>query len=361
MRTLVVSDLHLGDRGQSDVLRRDGVAEALLAALADVERLVLLGDTIELRGGPTRSALAAARPFFERLGQRFAGREVILVPGNHDHALAADWHARRTRELSLEQRIAPEQASLLATELARALGGASLELAYPGLWLRPDVYAMHGHQLDVHFTVPTFERLAISLSSRVALDRSRRWNDPRTPEEYETLLAPLYAWIHAAAQSGRPGPIVGGSGTLRAWRLLGTGAPRSARSRVARSAYAVGVATLNRAGFGPLAREVSPTQLRIAGLRAMSEVVERLGIGAAHVLFGHTHRMGALSDDEPAQWRTPSGCSLHNPGSWVLTPSLIGARARASPYWPGAALLLEDAAPPRLLRLLSRELMPAPA
>ena len=34
----------------------------------------------------------------------------------------------------------------------------SAELAYPGVWLRPDVYATHGHYVDLHITVPSFER-----------------------------------------------------------------------------------------------------------------------------------------------------------------------------------------------------------
>ena len=56
MRTLVLSDLHLGARLQRDVLRRPEALEALLDALTDVERLVLLGDVVELlEGRPERA------------------------------------------------------------------------------------------------------------------------------------------------------------------------------------------------------------------------------------------------------------------------------------------------------------------
>ena len=48
MRTLVISDLHLGMRNQRDVLRRRAPLAVLLDALAQVERLVLLGDVVEL-------------------------------------------------------------------------------------------------------------------------------------------------------------------------------------------------------------------------------------------------------------------------------------------------------------------------
>ena len=59
MRTLVISDLHLGSRRPVDILRRPEPLDALCAYLGDVDRLVLLGDVLELRHGPLREALAA--------------------------------------------------------------------------------------------------------------------------------------------------------------------------------------------------------------------------------------------------------------------------------------------------------------
>jgi len=69
MRTLIVSDLHLGSAAGVDLLRRPELRAQLLEALDDVDRLVLLGDLLELRHGPRREALAVARPFFEELGR----------------------------------------------------------------------------------------------------------------------------------------------------------------------------------------------------------------------------------------------------------------------------------------------------
>jgi len=43
---------------------------------------VLLGDVLELRHGPVREALAAARPFFEALGGPLAGKELVIVAGS---------------------------------------------------------------------------------------------------------------------------------------------------------------------------------------------------------------------------------------------------------------------------------------
>jgi hypothetical protein len=69
------------------VLNRPGPRAALLEALEDVDRLVLLGDVLELRHRPPRYAMAAARPFFEDLGQVLSGREIVVSTGNHDHLL----------------------------------------------------------------------------------------------------------------------------------------------------------------------------------------------------------------------------------------------------------------------------------
>jgi hypothetical protein len=110
---------------------------------------------------------------------------------------------------------------------------------------------------------------------------------------------------------------------------------------------AVGIA--NRLGLGPVASDLSPKAIAKAGIAAMSEVVDRLEIEAAHVIFGHTHRRGPLGG-EPG-W-TVGETQLWNTGSWVHTPSLLGASAAVSPYWPGTVAVIEDEGPPELLHLL---------
>ena len=335
------------------MLRRDGAADALFAALEGVERLVLLGDTLELRNRPAGEVLASAEPFFRALGDVLGQRKLVIVAGNHDHALVERWLARYDGELSLEHRFEPKRASDLAAALASQLGGADVEFAYPGLWLREDVYATHGHYLDVHMTVPTFERLAIAASGRIALDRSRRWDDVHDTGDYEALLAPVYAWNHLAAQSGRTGQATAGGAAVRAWRALRAGRSGGLRTQAISAAFPLAVRALNAAGLGPLRSELSGEALRRAGLRAISEVVERLRIHARHVVFGHTHRAGMLDGDPPAEWLTPNGVQLHNTGSWVYSKTFLRSGDPESPYWPGSAILVERGAPPQLLRLLA--------
>jgi hypothetical protein len=341
------------------VLTRPAVLQRLLERLDGVDRLVLLGDTLELRHGPTRDALAVAEPVIRAIGDALApGTQVVLVPGNHDHAIAAgwlDWRGRRERPdaLTLEEHVAPERASWIAKRLAGWLGPAEVEVVYPGLWLRDDVYAMHGHYLDVHVTIPTIERLAIGVVGRM----SGVLPDPATPEDYEALLAPVYALSQASAQRTVDGRVaLGGRTGMGIWSAM---AGRGRRRRIVR-AYALqvplrlGVMAANRAGIGPVGADIGVLELRRTALLAIGEVTRRLRLAPAHLIFGHTHRTGMLDGDDAAEWRTPSGIALHNSGSWVHERLFTGRGDRPRhPYWPGGAIALDDDGPPRLERLLA--------
>jgi hypothetical protein len=345
MVTLVVSDLHLGGRSGVDVLQDPERRAALTGALAGVDRLVLLGDTLELRHGPLREALAGARDVLEDLGRHVG--EVVIVPGNHDHAVVAGWLERRAREappaLELEHRIAPADASWAADRLAQWLGRPTT-VAYPGIWLRDDVYATHGHYVDLHSTIPTFERLAAGLTTRLTGELPPR----ATAADYEARLAPVYAWVDAVAEWAPDGRAAGGAGSAqRAYRAL-TGARGGVRARLLAGAFPVGIAAVNRAGLGPVSADLSGPGLRRATLRAMHEVVGRLDVRAAHIVFGHSHRTGPLDGDDPLEWGR-----LLNTGSWVQETHFMGEPDPSNPYWPGGAVRVDDDGPPRLLRLLS--------
>src|ERR1700710_250225 len=88
MKTAIVSDLHLGVTSGGDVLRDPEIRAVLAAELRGADRLVLLGDAIELRERPVGAALEQARPVLEDLAAAVGEIEVILVPGNHDARLA---------------------------------------------------------------------------------------------------------------------------------------------------------------------------------------------------------------------------------------------------------------------------------
>jgi predicted phosphodiesterase len=356
MTTLVVSDLHLGMSAGRDLLRRADVRARLLARAAEAERVVLLGDTIELRQAPLRQALAAARPFFEELGAALgSGGEVLLIPGNHDHRLIAGWHEWRHAEmdapLDLEQHIMPRDDEPIGV-LAGWLAPTPLTLAYPGAWLRADVYAMHGHFLDVHSTVPTLERLAIGALARARAPLPER----PSAGDYDAALAPLYALVHELAQRPGRGSVDAGEPSRRRPALRGLLQPgRGDRPpRLARLGPALPavLAALNALGIGPLRANVRPEDLTAAGLQAMARVCTNLQIAADYVVFGHLHRPGPWPDrDDAAPWTTSTGTRLVNTGSWILEYPLLRADSTRA-YSAGTCVEVPGSGPPTVVRVL---------
>jgi hypothetical protein len=352
--TLVISDLHLGTASGADLLRHAEHRAPLIEALAGVDRLVILGDGLELREVPVRVAAAHARPLLEEAGR--AVGEIVMLSGNHDHGLVAPWIETRLQQtdpaapLGLEHRLLPREAGPLAEQLAAFAAPAELTFAYPGIRLRDDVYALHGHYADLHTTVPTFERLAAGAMMRFVAPLPE---DGATPDDYEACLAPLYAWMHALAQRSRPGAVHAGQGaSARTWVRLSKGSPRDARALALHGGFAAAVAALNRIGIGPVQRDISGPALRDAYLRAIGEVVRRLQIDAEHVIWGHSHRPGPLPRDDRGAWRGPTGAQLYNTGSWVLQRHFLGVPD--SPYRPGTAVLVgsDPAHPPEVIRIL---------
>jgi predicted phosphodiesterase len=350
MTTVVLADLHLG--GRMTALHTPPVLERLLGELEGADQVVLLGDVLSLRDGPLADVLAASRAFFEGLGEAVGDGRIVVVPGNHDHRLAEPLLERRplglgTQALAAEHEARAGDPGPLGT-LARWTGGAELVVSYPGLWIRPDVYATHGHYLDCHTTVPRPECVAArAMTALVGLPEG-----PLVPGHYEAVLAPLYAFAYSIAQSSPDGS--GDSAAARiarrvrslAWNRLG--ASSGDGGVVARlaggAAVAGGAAALRAAGLGPFGSDLTPGEFGRAGAEAMAEVVARLEIDAAHVVFGHTHHAGPLE---------PAGGRLVNPGSWVYQPLLIGEAGPRDPYWPGRYALVGPDGPPRLRSVLA--------
>jgi predicted phosphodiesterase len=364
MRSLsvaLVSDLHLGITSLPDVARLPEVQERLIAAVEDADAVVLLGDTLELRQGPLAAALERARPFLERLGEATRGREVVVVAGNHDHELVQPWLERRrieAAELPLESRWKPAPGDGLAGWVSGCMPKTELTLAYPGLWLRPDVYAIHGHYLDVHLTVPRLECIAASIMERL----TGRGDGCSAPADYEAVQAPLYAFTYGLAQAVSSSSLDGGNKISRSvWRRVNDDDARFGRFLLGRVTIPGAVAVMNRAGLGPFRAELTGTELRRAGLRAMSEVVDRLEMDARHVLFGHTHRAGPQSRDDPAEWTTSRGTRLWNTGSWIIDTAFVEESQPSNLYWPGTVIQVGDEGDPQVTNVLEDISLPVKA
>ena len=340
LRTLVVSDLHLGARREPDVLRRAGAARrADRGGRWTSDRLVLLGDVIELRHGPLRATrCAAAQPVLEAIGggARPADTEVVIVPGQPRPPAAASVagppRVRRHRPaLGLEAAVDWLEGEPLARSPAW-LGPARTRVAYPGVWLREDMYAMHGHYSDRNTTVPILERLGAG----VMAPRGRR--PQRPPRARRGLRGDARADVRAGstrwpsrAGSGRAGREHPGPRVARACRGRSR---RRVRVGGRGAAFTTLVFALNRAGIGPLRPDVSGPELRRAGLRAFSQVLLDLGISGGHVMFGHTHRAGPLPGDDRAEWLTRAGGAARTPAAGCTTPVSSGDEPRTQSLPP---------------------------
>ncbi len=334
MRTLVISDLHIGAGHGRDALTDQAIVETLAAAIASVDRLVLLGDVIELRQGPLQDALAAAsRVLPELVAGLGEGREVVMVFGNHDHQLQMN----------------PEALSQLEWMLAEA--GARVRFDYPGLWLREDVYAQHGHYLDRHTTTPAFERVAAGVMARFLKLPLAEMSEAG---DYERLLAPIYAWMFAISQtSKREIDAADGGGSARALKLIRES--RGAKGLAVQAGLRALLGTLNVARLGPLSPDLSPEMLRRASLAGYGKVLETLNLRPRYALFGHSHRAGPLPADERSEWVVAGGIELFNTGCWVHeSADFMSEEPADNPYRPGFAIELDEDGPPRLVNLLDR-------
>lgn len=324
-RTLVISDLHLGSRVDRDVLRAPVPRERLLRALADVDRLVLLGDVVELAEARPRDAMAIAEPVLRDIGQAMGpGREIVLLAGNHDRLLLRDWLRAPGRRLPLDGVVPPDASPLLARVVGwLRSGGATVDVRYPGVWIDDRIWATHGHYLDRHLLPESAIGVARGLLGRLPRDGA-------VPMDYEQRSS-------ATTIEGPLGRL------LPRWlsRRLDDLGSAARRATMAGTRAAAG-ARADSAWRARLRTRILGLQMLRASIPAFARVVHRLGVDADDVLFGHVHRAGPRTDDDPSQWTGPDGTPrIWNTGSWVHEPLLVHRADTDHVYWPGGALLVQ--------------------
>jgi hypothetical protein len=328
--TLVVSDLHLGSRLERDVLRRSEALDALLAALDGVERVVLLGDVVELLEGRPRQAMEVAEPVLRAVGARLGdAAEVIVVPGNHDAGLVRPWVRDRGVALGVDTAI-PSDATPALARLTSWLEPARVRVHYPGVWLSDRVWATHGHYLDRHLLPEAAYGVARGLLGRLPRDGA-------VPADYEG--GPSITRLEALLTRWLPRPLA---------ELFDDAA------EVLRAATMPGISRrLIDRRFSPMNASLLGTQMRRASIPALARVTHRLGVGAEWVIFGHVHRCGPLAGDDAGRWRGPGGTPrIVNCGSWVYEPLLVHHVTPPHPYWPGGAIRLVGGRDPEPVGLL---------
>jgi UDP-2,3-diacylglucosamine pyrophosphatase LpxH len=323
VRTLVISDLHIGSRLGRDVLRHPEALAVLLEALDDVDRLVLLGDVVELAEGRPREALRIAEPILRSIGWRMGPeRPIVLVPGNHDRSLTRAW-ARRQGAALRPDSLAPHDASATLSEVVGWLHPAEVEVRTPGVWLTPRVFAHHGHYLDRH------------LLPESAWGRLR----PEARAEPGAVVGPAAYERRRVKRPPRPLP--------RPLARLREGAAELLRARTMPSPR-----KLQPHRIAPVTRVLLGRQMQHASIPALAHAMSRIGVEADWLIFGHVHRLGPLPSDDAELW-TAGNTRIANTGSWTYEPLLLHRGGPPHPYWPGGAILIEDdAADPHPISLL---------
>ena len=201
MRTAIISDLHLGAASGEDVLRDPAVRRVLLEEIADADRVVLLGDVVELRDLALGVALDSARPFFEELGAALGDREVTIVPGNHDHRLAEPLLDR----LSARRRPAARPRAARAGRPPPAPAPRST----PGSARPACASPTRGSGCATTSTPPTATTWTptspcpgpSAWRSPTLIRLSGPLPSPATPADYERVLRPIYGFSFGVAQA----------------------------------------------------------------------------------------------------------------------------------------------------------------
>lgn len=332
MRTLVISDLHLGMRYERDVLRRRAPLDILLDALAEVDRLVLLGDVVELSDHNPEDALALAAPVLRALGRRLGPhREVILVPGNHDRRFVAPWIQAMGARLSVDSSVPLDATPELAV-VSAWLAPAQVSACYPGVWLADRVWATHGHYLNRDLGPAWSLGITRGQLGRVPDEVAR-------PIDYEPIGGRPLRSAHEAISGALPKPL--GEAADR----LGVVARAATMAKASRRLLRPELAGVNS--------RLLSLQTKVASIPALIHVTQSLGVDAECVIFGHVHRLGPLPGDDEADWEGASGePRIVNTGSWIYEPLLVRDVTPPHPYWPGGAAIVDDEADPRPIGLL---------
>ncbi|HET9163795.1 MAG TPA: metallophosphoesterase [Solirubrobacterales bacterium] len=368
MRALVISDTHFGAWTGRDLLREDFFLERLAPALEGIDELIFLGDLFDFLFGSVGEAVDASDGLLRLIAEALPGKRLVFLAGNHDHHLV-----HRDAENRLEAQLAagfspPDlaEAHRLSNDeearpgpgffrsfLTRRLPGVEVEIAYP-TYSFAGVLCTHGHYLDPH------ARLAGSRGDRL-LTRAL-WGiatggpeQPKTVEDYESVITLLTEWLYIAAQMPH--------GT-HAQQNVFRAAQRAGRFEAALKLPQRGLRRLR--GERPISAEdephplypaasvISPSDPSERALEAFAKVVANLGWAGRSdkIVFAHTHQplacVNSGADSRTRYWNT---------GSWIYEPDL-GSRQAYARYlryaWPGTAVVIDDEEPqPRLLELLA--------
>lgn len=369
MRALVISDTHFGAWTGRDLLAEEAYLERLAPALEGIDELIFLGDLYDFLFGSVGDAVDASSGLLKLIAEKLGGKRLVFLAGNHDHHMVHR-DAENRLEALLSAGLSPGDGEGGAGEglvpgdgsgpgffrsfLAKRLPGVEVELAYP-TYEFAGVLCTHGHYLDPH------ARLAGSRGDRL-LTRTL-WSiatggpeEPKTLEDYESVITLLTEWLYIAAQT--PHGTHAQQNVFRAAQRAGKveaalRRPLHALRRLRGERPPPGPPQPRRSAY-PAASVVSPSDPSEHALEAFAQVVANLGWRerSDRIVFAHTHQplaaVRSSGDSRTRYWNT---------GSWIYEPDR-GSRQAFERYlryaWPGTAVAIDDEEPePRLLELLA--------
>jgi len=240
---IAISDLHLGV--EDSCLTSAGNSCPCLDALIEVWEkelpkdsqkpiLVIIGDLLDLSLASYSESMPATKNFFAKIVGADLFRDIIYIPGNHDHHI---WH-HIVEEKFVYERILPScslQAdyprtkSLIVTDQGNECEPgvffsktfldaflpanstiAHIKVAYPNLLLKPanasiPIIFTHGHFLEKSWTLLT--DLTKEIFKRITIDDLETYNAPLTEFIWYNLgqskkLSKLVDDIYDSTQSG---------------------------------------------------------------------------------------------------------------------------------------------------------------
>lgn len=160
-RTVVISDMHFGDRTQ--LLNDASLVERFVGVLAGrgpIAEIVLLGDVLDLWVSTPVPAFREARYFIRKLSMLPNVGGIVYVPGNHDHqifmnAFTAELEGRLLVGDLSAQRFLPARSyeNCVLSGLADSSSGIPFSMVYPFIVRRVrdrEVLIAHGHHLDFY-------------------------------------------------------------------------------------------------------------------------------------------------------------------------------------------------------------------
>jgi hypothetical protein len=374
VRHVCLSDFHAGSKysllthvdpetGKVQPLRGSPTLSAFSAALraflpqvcTTVPTLILLGDVLDMAFSRMATTMMAFQRCIEALfpsdGPELFSKEIIFLPGNHDHAL---WHSIRERlQLAVlqaegdthEARFSPvtdlfarpTHRSQLLTGLCRSLphlASAEVRVAYPNWGLkgeRSTVILHHGHFVEATYRViSSIRRYLSGTHEPMTVERLEAENGSWIDFGWSTLgasgaMGRDISTLYAVMQSGR-----GAEDFLaRLADKLAQGAcariPFGAEPKVRNSVVMLSRALLD-ATVGQSAELERLSYLDalspggVQGLRWYLDepLFQQLGAELASPLtfiFGHTHKP---FEDELVATNYPEPVRVFNSGGWVL-------------------------------------------